>query len=172
MLSSTENVAKSSPILDRKIEEATVGLSASYAKQLHSICEDNAGTIIDYITAMKSEVNLSDHYRKDLIELLCRFSKYNDNKPFKDLIRIDIIAFLDTFRRPEPSDPLHKWIGTYNVFRIHLLRFFNNSKEQTWTVSKTVCLQIIEQLRKGLTVIKVTRNGTDRNTTYNIEGVQ
>ena len=124
MLSSTENVAKSSPILDRKIEEATVGLSASYAKQLHSICEDNAATIIEYITAMKSEVNLSDHYRKDLIELLCRFSKYNDNKPFKDLIRIDIIAFLDTFRRPEPSDPLHKWIGTYNVFRIHLLRFF------------------------------------------------
>jgi hypothetical protein len=21
-------------------------------------------------------------------------------------------------------DPLHKWVGTYNVFRIHLLRFF------------------------------------------------
>ena len=48
----------------------------------------------------------------------------------------------------------------------------NNSREQTWTVSKTVCLQIIEQLRKGFTVLKVTRNGTDRNTAYNIEGVQ
>lgn len=48
----------------------------------------------------------------------------------------------------------------------------NNAREQTWTVSKTVCLQIIEQLRKGFTVLKVTRRGTDRNTIYTIEGVQ
>lgn len=48
----------------------------------------------------------------------------------------------------------------------------NNSREQTRTVSKTVCLQIIEQLSKGFTVLKVTRSGTDRNTTYNIEGIQ
>jgi hypothetical protein len=48
----------------------------------------------------------------------------------------------------------------------------NNGREQTWTVSKTVCLQIIEQLRKGFTTLKVTRNGSDRNTTYTIEGVQ
>jgi hypothetical protein len=48
----------------------------------------------------------------------------------------------------------------------------NNQKEQTWTVSKTVCLQIIEQLRKGFTVLKVTRHDEDRTTTYTIEGVQ
>jgi hypothetical protein len=48
----------------------------------------------------------------------------------------------------------------------------NNAREQTWTVSKTVCLQIIEQLRKGFTVLKVIRRGTDRNTIYMIEGVQ
>jgi hypothetical protein len=43
----------------------------------------------------------------------------------------------------------------------------NDAREQTWTVSKTVCL-----LRKGFTVPKVTRQGTDRNTIYMIEGVQ
>lgn len=48
----------------------------------------------------------------------------------------------------------------------------NNGREQTWTVSKTVCLQLIEQLRKGFTTLKVTRNGSDRNTTYTIEGIQ
>jgi len=48
----------------------------------------------------------------------------------------------------------------------------NNGKEQKWTVSKTVCLQIIEQLRKGFTVLKVTRHGEDRTTTYQIEGMQ
>lgn len=48
----------------------------------------------------------------------------------------------------------------------------NSSREQKWTVSKTVCLQIIEQLKKGFTVLKVIRHGSDRNTTYTIEGVQ
>ena len=48
----------------------------------------------------------------------------------------------------------------------------NNGKEQKWTVSKTVCLQIVEQLRKNSTVLKVTRHGEDRTTTYQIEGMQ
>ena len=48
----------------------------------------------------------------------------------------------------------------------------NNGREQTWTVPKTVCLQIIEQLKKNFTTLKVTRRGTDRTTTYAIEGIQ
>ena len=48
----------------------------------------------------------------------------------------------------------------------------NNGRAQAWTVSKTVCLQIIEQLRKNFTVLKVTRHGEDRTTTYQIEGMQ
>jgi integrase len=79
---------------------------------------------VKYIATMKNEVNLSDNYRKDLIEVLVRFSKYNDNRPFKDLTRANIIAFLDTYRKTETQDPMHKWIGTYNIYRIYLLRFF------------------------------------------------
>lgn len=82
-----------SPLLERRIDEATAGLAASFAKQLHSIREDNAETIVKYVAAMKSEVNLSDHYRRDLIVLLCKFSKHN-NAPFKDLIRSNILGFL------------------------------------------------------------------------------
>jgi integrase/recombinase XerD len=114
------------PLLDRKIEETTAGLLPSFAKQLLSIGEDKANieTIVKYIAAIKSEVNLSDNYRQCLIALLSRFSKYNDNKPFRDLTRSDVIAFLDTYRKTETQDPMHKWIGTYNLFRVYLLRFF------------------------------------------------
>jgi integrase len=122
--SATKVIAKSSPLLDGKIEEISAGLAASSANNLHSISEDNATTIVKYIGVMKVETNLADHYRKDLIEVLCRFSKYNDNKPYRDLTRDNIITFLETFRKTETQDPLHKWIGTYNIFRIHLLRFF------------------------------------------------
>ena len=48
----------------------------------------------------------------------------------------------------------------------------NNGREQIWTVSKTVCMQIIDQLREGFRVLKVTRHGVDRTTTYQIEGQQ
>jgi integrase/recombinase XerD len=40
------------------------------------------------------------------------------------MTRSDIISFLESFRKTEAADTLHKWIGTYNVFRIHLMRFF------------------------------------------------
>lgn len=84
----------------------------------------NSAIVVDYITAFKIEVNLSGHYRKNILELLCRFSKYNKSKPFKDITRIDIITFLDTYRKTDIQDPLHKWIGTYNTYRIILMRFF------------------------------------------------
>lgn len=89
LLSST--ATSQSPLVDRGMDETTAGLAASFDKQLHSISEDNATTIIEYIATMKSEVNLSDHYRRDLIVVLCKFSKHNDNKPFKNLTRTDIL---------------------------------------------------------------------------------
>jgi integrase len=77
---------------------------------------------------MKTEVNLSDNYRKSLVKVLSKFSTFcsnNGNKrSFKQVRREDVLAFLDSFRRPEAADPLHTWIGTYNLYRIHLMRFF------------------------------------------------
>ena len=111
MLSSTVATATNiSSLLDRKIEETSTGLQASFAKHLRSISEDNAATIIQYVAAMKSEVNLSDNYRKDLIEVLSRLSKYNDNKPFKDLVRANVISFLESHRKTETgSDAQMDW---------------------------------------------------------------
>jgi integrase/recombinase XerD len=73
---------------------------------------------------MRSEINLSDPYRRDMIDILTNLSKYHNYKHFKDLTRDDILSFLDSFRKPEPVDPLHKWIGTYNLYRVYLQRFF------------------------------------------------
>ena len=48
----------------------------------------------------------------------------------------------------------------------------NSARRQIWSVSKTVCLQIIAKLKEGFTVLEVTRQGSDRSTTYDIKGVQ
>jgi integrase/recombinase XerD len=110
--------------IDRRIEEVTAGLRQGYTKNLYSISVQNALSIADYILALKTEVNLSDHYRRDLIYLLTTLSKYYDNKSFKGITRNDIIKFLEGFRRHEATDPMHRWIGTYNTYRMHLVRFF------------------------------------------------
>jgi integrase/recombinase XerD len=113
-----------SPLLDSKIEEVCAGLQLSYANRLRSLTiKDNIATVVTYINSMKTEINLSYNYRRDLIRLLTSFSEVK-NKNFKDITRDDVISFLDSYRKTETEDPLHKWIATYNTFRVHLLRFF------------------------------------------------
>ena len=73
---------------------------------------------------MRTEMNLTDNYRRDIIRGLAHFSIFYNNKSFKQITRDDLISFLDSFRKPESVDPLHKWIGTYNTYRIYLTRFF------------------------------------------------
>jgi hypothetical protein len=116
--------ASASALLDGKIEECAAGLAPSVTKQLFSISEDNAATIVKYIDALKTEVNPSDSYRRNIILLLCRFSNYHKNKAFKEISRDDFVNFLDSLRKTETQDPMHQWIGTYNLFRVDLMRFF------------------------------------------------
>jgi hypothetical protein len=131
---------------------------SSFAKQLLSIGEDKANieTIVKYIAAIKSEVNLSDNYRKDLIALLSRFSKYNDNKPFRDLTRSDVIAFLDTCRKTETQDPMHKWIGrmvlTYDAYSETIEDKQNKDKEVQGLKEQMLSMQ--EAQREILDLLK------------------
>jgi len=59
-----------------RIENTTEGLSTyclSLVQEMLPVNQDNALAISDYILSLKSEINLSDHYRKDVIILLCKF---------------------------------------------------------------------------------------------------
>jgi integrase len=104
--------------------QLTLELSNRFSNALDNLSECNASTIAKYIQSMKIEINLSEHYRKDIVLLLSKLSKNKNNKSFEDLTMEDILAFLNSVVKSEESDPLHKWIGTYNVYRGHLQRFF------------------------------------------------
>jgi hypothetical protein len=82
-------------LFDSKIESVTRGLRSDANRYLQSISVPNALVIIDYINSMRTEINLSDNYRRDLIILLCRFSRTNCHKPFEQITRQDVISFLD-----------------------------------------------------------------------------
>jgi integrase len=110
--------------LEKKINEITADLQPWYANKLFSISPGQATIVVAYIKAMKLEANLSTQYRKDLILLLTKFSAYMSNKDFRDITRDDVLSFVESYRKPENVDPLHKWIGTYNLYGLHLMRFF------------------------------------------------
>ena len=123
MVFTTTNAADT--LFGRKIEIASEGLRSYYCDLFYKIpLKENALTLASYIISMKSEINLSDNYRINIIEKISRLSIYSGKTLFKDITREQILDFLDNLRKPETSDPLHKWIGTYNLFQTYLIRFF------------------------------------------------
>jgi hypothetical protein len=65
----------------QKVTATTEGLPPNCFHHLHDrvLCarskgKENAMTICDYISSLKSEINLSDHYRNDTIMRLCNLS--------------------------------------------------------------------------------------------------
>jgi integrase len=112
-------------LFDRKIGIITEGLQPFFTFMLKDLPQENALTIVDYIISMKNEVNLSDHYRKLNIYTLYKISRFlNHLKTYREFTRDNVMRYLDSLRKPEASDPLHKWIGSYNIGRILIMRFF------------------------------------------------
>ena len=119
--------AQLSRTFERKLELITADLQPYYSKiLLHESSPQKYSSIIivDYLLAMKSEKNLSLHTREVIIKTLAQLSRFTDFKDWKAITRDDIVAFLDSYRKPDASDPLHKWVGTYNLYIMIITPFF------------------------------------------------
>ena len=105
---------------------ATEGIEPFFQNELRERTSiENALIISEYITAVKREVNISTGYTKSIIQTLIDLSKFHSNKKnFKEMSREDLLLYLDSLKRPEASDPLHKWIGTYNLRKAIIVKFF------------------------------------------------
>jgi hypothetical protein len=113
------------PNFERKFDLVTDGAHPFVKDHLMTrITHENCKIIVDYIMAFQTEAGPSQQYRIDTIYKLKQLAEYYHPKSFRDLTRQDIVSFLDHFRKPESVDPLHKWIGTFEVTGIYLLRFF------------------------------------------------
>jgi hypothetical protein len=101
------------------------GLQQRYGNLLTKMLKQNALAIADFMIDMNTEINSSDNHKMNIIDALDRVSDFYDNKkPFKEMTRENILSFLDSFRKAEISDPQHKWIGTYNLYRAMIVKFF------------------------------------------------
>jgi integrase len=117
--------------IQRKITLATEGFATTnkfcelILRDRSRISKENALTISNYIIAMKREINPRPNTIRTAIQFLAELSKtVGIEKKFEDILRDDILLYLDNNRKPENDDPLHKWIGSYNVKRMTIFRFF------------------------------------------------
>jgi hypothetical protein len=127
LTATTAVLNKNSLLYERKLQAVTEGLPWEFLNLLNKLSSEDAMIVMDYVMALKTETNPTDNYRGGVIRIVTTFivfCRLSTDKPVKQLGREDVLAFLDSFRKPESSDPLHKWIGTYNLYRVHLLRFF------------------------------------------------
>jgi integrase len=117
-------------LLESKIAFAIEGFTTQKFCELvltdrSRLSKENALTICDYVIAMKREINPRLSYKKYTIQFLSGLSKtIGLEKKFIDMTRDDVLCYLDKCRKPENEDPLHKWIGSYNIKLVILSRFF------------------------------------------------
>ena len=101
--------------LQRKITTATEGFGTTKFCELilrdrTRISKDNALTVSNYIIAMQHEINPRPNTIRTVIQFLAELSKMVgiEKKQFKDMTRDDILLYLDSNRKLENDDPMHK----------------------------------------------------------------
>jgi len=152
--------------LDRKITLATEGFTAKFCELVlrdrSRLSKENALVICDYVIAMKREINPRINTIRTAIQFLSELSGcVGIEKKFEDMLskRDDVLCYLDKCRKLESEDPLHKWIGSYDIKRIILFRFFkwlyysnvDNPKkrnELSALEKKPECIMGIAQLKR------------------------
>jgi uncharacterized protein YjcR len=114
-------------LLDRKITLSTEGFTTKFCeltlKDGKKLSKENALVVAEYIISMKREINPRLSYLRYTIQFLSELARTN-SKQYKDMSDQDIYRYLDSNRKPDSQDSLHKWIGSYNIKRIILIRFF------------------------------------------------
>ena len=91
-----------------------------------------------------SKIDVMIATQTDIIKFLDSHSKID----VMIATQTDIIKFLDSLRKPESVDPMHKWIGSYNLYVAILKRFFK------W-FNNPYCMEAIKKLkRKEVSIYK------------------
>ena len=105
------------PNFERKLDVTVAGaLPHLKSHLLTKISRGNCQIIVNYILTLQTEVGPSDSYRISTTQALKHFAEFHKPKIFAEIQRQDIVDFLDSFRKPESVDTLHKWIGTYEFY--------------------------------------------------------
>jgi integrase len=123
-MATTVSIGETKSIHDKKFYQVTSDLKRYRISQLKGLGEINSSLVTEHLYSRMREGNLKPATRASTIDRLCRLSLFHKNKSFSEMTTEDIFSYLDTLRRTEAEDPMHKWIGTYNLSTVKITSFF------------------------------------------------
>lgn len=110
---------------ESKLQSAVEGLNPYFHKILLELSKQNSTYIIDYvINDLKRENNASINYIRMNIYAIVDLAKYFKKEDIRKVTREDVLSYLDSLKKAETQDPMHKWIGTHSLHRIIIIKFF------------------------------------------------
>ena len=121
----TKNLVVPSTKFESKLESAVKGLDPYFRKLLFKMPKQNSTYIIDFvINELKRENNASINYVRMNIYAIIDLVKHCKKLDLKKFTKEDVLSYLDSIKKTETQDPMHKWIGTHSLHRIIIIKFF------------------------------------------------
>lgn len=118
--------------IKQRIVEATSELNKHYVAMVAERTSlKNADILSRFIITGKKERNISRNTIMTYIDGIVYLENYHQHKDLEKMNKNDIVSFLDSYRKSEAEDSLHRWINTYNLRFQILFKFFKwlyNSK--------------------------------------------
>ena len=142
-------------LLLKKIDSITKSCTKFYfnkiLKNLALESSENANIICDYIIAEETELNIKNSTKESRIIIITWLSNFfNNQKSLKQMTKQDILAYLNSLRKPTSEDPTQRWVGSYNNRQITFNKFFrwlHNQDEPDHKKRNTPpCMKGIKQL--------------------------
>ena len=124
-LNSTINIGYNEAGISQRIAEATFELNKHYVTMVaERMSSNNADILSRFIIYSKKERNNSRNTVLSFIDGIVYLENYHQHKDLEKMDKNDITSFLDSYRKSEAEDPLHRWINTYNIRYQALFKFF------------------------------------------------
>jgi site-specific recombinase XerD len=70
------------------------GLLPYFGRAIRKTGTTNANAIVDFLQALKVEINASENYKKNYIVVLTKLSTFHHNKSFKEMTRDDLCCYM------------------------------------------------------------------------------
>jgi hypothetical protein len=118
-----------------KVEQVAGNQPGYVLSVISKLTRENADVLCDYILAEQTAFNISESTKESKITRLAWLALHCKNKPYREMTTADIQSYLDSGRKSDENDPLHKWIGYYNTKIKIFTKFFRWRSLKSWGCS-------------------------------------
>ena len=117
---------------------------------------NNADLLAKFIILNRKDSIIAINTIVMYIDGIVYLENYHKHKDLDKMDRNDIVTFLDSYRKSETVDPLHRWVATYNIRLMIIYKFFRwlHSFNHDKLAEMTTTERIVPPIMKGIKRLK------------------